>query len=44
VKLNINSVEVHPQINNNKHLMDGASMGSSSLCPFASQFLLTRPR
>jgi len=31
VKPNINSVEVHPQLSNNGHPMDGALMGASSL-------------
>jgi hypothetical protein len=30
---NINLVEVHPQLNNNRHLMDGVLMGASSLWP-----------
>jgi hypothetical protein len=31
----INSIEVHPQLSNNKHLVDGTSMGVGSLwsCP-----------
>jgi hypothetical protein len=31
VKPNINSVEVHPQLSNNRHLVDGALVGASSL-------------
>jgi hypothetical protein len=31
VKPNINSVEVHPQLSNNGHPVDGALMGSGSL-------------
>ncbi len=31
MKSNINSVEVHLQLSNNKHLVDGALMGVSSL-------------
>jgi hypothetical protein len=42
VKPNINLVEVHPQLSNNKHLVDGALVGSSSLFPFALRFSLTR--
>jgi hypothetical protein len=33
VKPYINSVEVHPQLNNNKHPMDGAQVGVGSLWP-----------
>jgi hypothetical protein len=33
VKANINLVEVHPQLINNKHPMDGALVGASSLSP-----------
>jgi hypothetical protein len=28
---NINSVEVHPQLNNNEHPMDGTLVGDGSL-------------
>jgi hypothetical protein len=31
VKPNINSLEVHPQLSNNKHPMDGALVGAGSL-------------
>jgi hypothetical protein len=30
----INSVEVHPQLNNNRHPVDGALVGGGSLWPF----------
>jgi hypothetical protein len=33
VKPNINLVEVHPQLNNDGHPMDGALMGAGSLWP-----------
>jgi hypothetical protein len=33
VKPNITSIEVHPQVNNNKHLMDGALVDVSSMWP-----------
>jgi hypothetical protein len=33
VKLNINSVEVHPQLSNNRHTVDGALVGPGSLWP-----------
>jgi hypothetical protein len=31
VKLNINSVEVHPQLSNNRHLVDGVLVGAGLL-------------
>jgi hypothetical protein len=31
VKPNINSVEVHPQLRNNGHPLDGAQVGAGSL-------------
>ncbi len=34
VKPNINLVEVHPQLNYNRHLMHGVLVGASSLKPF----------
>jgi len=34
VKPNINSVEVHPQVSNNGHPVEGALVGAGSLCPF----------
>jgi hypothetical protein len=45
VKPNINSVEVHPQLSNNGHPLDGAPVGAGSLWladdtfifPYASQ-------
>jgi len=30
VKPNVNSVEVHPQVSNNRHPMDGALVGAGS--------------
>jgi len=33
VKPNINSVEVHPQLSNNGHPVDGVLVGASSLWP-----------
>jgi hypothetical protein len=33
VKPNITSVEVHPQLSNNGHPMDGALVGAGSLWP-----------
>jgi hypothetical protein len=33
MKPNINSVEVHPQLSNNGHPLDGALVGASSLWP-----------
>jgi hypothetical protein len=33
VKPNITSVEVHPQLSNNGHRMDGMLVGAGSLCP-----------
>jgi hypothetical protein len=33
VKPNINSVEVHPQLSNNEHPVDGALVGVGSLSP-----------
>ncbi len=39
---NINSVEVHPQLSNNRHPVDGALVGAGSLWPcFATPFILT---
>jgi hypothetical protein len=35
VKQNINSVEVHPQLSNNMHPLDGAVVRAGSLCPSA---------
>jgi hypothetical protein len=34
VKPNINSVEVHPQLSNNGHPVDGALVGAGSLWPY----------
>jgi hypothetical protein len=34
VKSNINSVEVHPQLSNNRHPVDGALVGAGSLSPW----------
>jgi hypothetical protein len=36
MKANINLVEVHPQLSNNKHLVDGALVGASALWPYFS--------
>jgi len=33
VKPNINSVEVHPQLNNNGHLVDGVLVGVGLVWP-----------
>ncbi len=33
MKPNINSVEVHPQLSNNSHPVDGALVGAGSLSP-----------
>jgi hypothetical protein len=33
VKRNINSIEVHPQLSNNGHPVDGVPVGASSLWP-----------
>jgi hypothetical protein len=33
VKPNINSVEVHPQLSNNRHLVDDALVGAGSMWP-----------
>jgi hypothetical protein len=33
MKPDINSVEFHPQLNNNRHPMDGALAGAGSLWP-----------
>jgi hypothetical protein len=33
MKPNINSVEVHPQLSNNEHPVDGALVGAGSLWP-----------
>jgi hypothetical protein len=40
VKPNINSVEVHPQLINNGHPMDGALVGVGSLWPLIRGFLV----
>jgi hypothetical protein len=34
VKSNINSVEVHPQLSNKGHPVDGALVGAGSLSPW----------
>jgi hypothetical protein len=34
VKPNINSVEVHPQLSNSKHPVDGVLVGAGSLQPY----------
>jgi len=34
VKSNINLVEVHPQLGNNSHIVDGVVAGVGSLWPF----------
>jgi hypothetical protein len=39
VKPNINSVEVHPQLNNNRHPVDGALVSEPALC-FMLEMLL----
>jgi hypothetical protein len=39
VKPNINSIEVHPQLNNNGHPMDGALVGAGALWPNSSVFM-----
>jgi hypothetical protein len=31
MKANINSVEIHPQLSNNEHLVDGALVGDSAI-------------
>jgi hypothetical protein len=36
VKPNNNSIEVHPQLSNNGHLVDGALVGVGSLWPIGS--------
>jgi hypothetical protein len=36
MKENSNSVEVHPQLSNNKHLVDGALVGDNALWPYFS--------
>jgi hypothetical protein len=36
VKPNTNSVEVHPQLSNIRHLVDDVLVGASSLCPKCS--------
>jgi len=36
VKSNINAVEVHPQLSNNGHLVDGALVGAGSLWPYCA--------
>jgi len=33
VKPNINLIEIHPQLSNNGHLVEGALVGASSLWP-----------
>jgi hypothetical protein len=35
VKPNITSVEVHPQLSNNRHPVDGALVGASSVWPYS---------
>jgi hypothetical protein len=40
VKPNINSVEVHPQLINNGHPMDGALVGVGSLWPLIRGYLV----
>jgi hypothetical protein len=36
VKPKINSIEVHPQLSNNGHPVDGALVGAGSVWPIAS--------
>jgi hypothetical protein len=40
VKPNTNSVQVHPQLSNNSHPVDGALVGASSLWPTHTHSLL----
>jgi hypothetical protein len=41
VKPNINSVEVHPELSNNRHPVDGGLVGAGALCgPSTQGFLL----
>jgi hypothetical protein len=42
VKPNINSVEVHPQLSNNRHPVDGVLVGAGSLSPSESWALTKR--
>jgi hypothetical protein len=42
VKPNVNSVEVHPQLFNNGHPMDGALVGVGSLWPLIRGYLVVR--
>ncbi len=45
VKPNINSVEVHPQLSNNEHPVDGELVGAGSLWPlrsFDSNYIILR--
>ncbi len=37
MKPNINSVEVHPQLSNNRHPVDGVLVGTGSLLPYDGQ-------
>ncbi len=37
LKPNMNSVEVHPQLTNNEHPVDGAWVGAGSLWPHESE-------
>jgi hypothetical protein len=39
VKPNINSVEVHPRLSNNGHLVDGALVDAGSLWPASARFM-----
>jgi len=41
VKPNINSVEVHPELSNDRHPVDGGLVGAGALCgPSTQGFLL----
>jgi hypothetical protein len=40
VKSNINSVEVHPQLSNNSHPVDGALVGAGSLWPSTTRCII----
>ncbi len=42
MKPNINSVEVHPQLSNNRHPVDGVLVGAGSLSPSQSWALTKR--
>jgi hypothetical protein len=42
VKSNINSVEVHPQLSNNSHPVDGALVGSGSLWPSTTRCIVMK--